>query len=375
MPNGGNMNRLVPTLLVLLIVPLSSADGFSYVYSSIVGTGNDVIILIEWTPTMIDPLCAPQPCCYNEVPEDCCHYIVFYANDSGVYYVTYAYNVKAFASENGTYLFSGVIYRAYNGCFQRLGDVPGKSKFVFPYIATMTSNKLTIYHLGCTMRKIGEVPVTSKCTFDLSSRNLIVSCPNGTRRFALSDSEMIEVPVVKRWVVLGTKRPSVTQGKLENDILVFSNGSRTYKIPSKELLPYLYDSKELKFLTGVFMKDALLILPPTMNYEYCIYNGTFSSKLSFTSPLSNSEFVVYDFKLSEFKPVYAFLYNGTLKPIPLFLPDGKYFKPLAPKVVIKSECPCPVRTSSEANASRANNKICGPGLLLFLSLLILKRKQ
>jgi len=366
------MSRLIFVfMLIPLVASLSLADGFTYTYSSIVGTDNDVIILIEWTPTMIDPLCAPQPCCYNEVPADCCHYIVFYANDSGVYYVTYAYNVKAFASENGTYLFSDVIYRAYSGCFQRLGGLSGKAKFVFPYVVTMISNKLLVYHLGCTMRKIGEVPVTSKCTFDLSSRSLIVSCPNGTRRFALSGSRMVEVPAVKRWVVLGTKRPSVAQGKLENDVLVFSNGSRTYKILSKELLPYLYDSKELKFLTGVFMKDALLILPPTMDYEYCIYNGTFSSKLRFTSPLSNSEFVVYDFKLSEFKPVYAFLYNGTLRPIPLFLPDGKYFKPLAPKVVIKSECPCPVRTSP----SHVNNRICGPGLLLFLSLMILKRKQ
>ncbi|NJE08319.1 CGP-CTERM sorting domain-containing protein [Thermococcus sp. M39] len=370
------MSRLIFVfMLIPLVASLSLADGFTYTYSSIVGTGNDVIILIEWTPTMIDPLCAPRPCCYNEVPADCCHYIVFYANDSGVYYVAYVYNPVAFSSENGTYLFPG-IYRAYNGCFQRLGDAPGKARFVFPYIAARISNKLTIYHLGCNMSKIGEVSVTSKCTFDLSSRNLIVSCPNGTRRFALSDSGMVEVSAVKRWIIFGTKRPSVVQGRLENNTLVFLNGSRTYKIPFRELLPYLYDSRELKFLTGVFMKDALLILPPTMNYEYCIYNGTFSSRLSFTSPLSRSEFVVDDFKLSEFKPVYAFLYNGTLKPIPLFLPDGEYFKPLAPKVVIKRECPCPVRTSSaEANASGTDNKICGPGLLLFLSLLILKRKQ
>ncbi len=385
------MNRFfLVLLLVALTAPLASADGFSYTYSSIVGSGNDVLIVIEWTPTMIDPLCAPQPCCYNEVPADCCHYIILYANSSGVYYVRYVYNPTAFSAGNGTYLLTGnVIYRAHNGCFQKLGEFIGRAKFVFPYIAAGTSNELNIYYIGGSMTKIGSITVVPRCTFDLSSENLVVSCPNGTKMFNLTPAGILEVPSVSTWKFMESKHPSTAEGQLENGTLVFSNGSRVYRIPSEKLLPYLYDARELKLLIGVFMRDYLLILPPIMSYAYCIDNGTFESSLGFSSIISRSGFVLYDFKPDDFRPVYAFLYNGTLRPAPLFLPTGSYFRPLAMNVTIRKSCsyhaesekPSHTETlSRETNSTittsaKTGNKICGPGSIIFLSFFVLLMRK
>ncbi len=311
-------------LITALTMPLATADGFGYTYSSITGSGNDVVILIEWTPTMIDPLCAPRPCCYNEIPADCCHYVVFYANSSGVYYLGYVYSPAAFSSENGTYLLIGnAVYRAHNGCFQRLGGVTGKAKLVFPYLAARTADKLSIYHLGSNMSRIGSIKMAPECTFDMGSRNLIVSCPNGTERFNLTPSGLFEVSSIGRWEFMESKRPSMAEGKLENGTLVFSNGSRVYRISADEFLPYLYDRRELELLVGVFMKDYLLILPPVMDYAYCVENGTFGSSLGISSFISGSGFVLYDIKPGEFRPVYAFIYRGTLKPAPLFPSNGQ----------------------------------------------------
>ena len=375
------MGKLLPALMMfLLTAALVSADGFGYEYSSITGTGDDVFIFIEWTPTMIDPLCAPRPCCYNEVPADCCHYVIFYANASGVYYVGYTYDPVAFSHENGTYLLSGgSIYRAYRGCFQKLGDVSEKAKLAFPYIAAQFPGRLEVYHLNCTMDRIGSVKLSPECTFQLSSRNLIVGCPNGTEQFNLTPSGIFRVSSVDRWELMESRHPSMAEGKLENGTLLFSNGSRTYRIPSEKFLPYLYDERELKLLTGVFMEDYLLILPPVMGYAYCVDNGTFGSSLGFSSIISRSGFVIYDIKPEEFKPVYAFIYNGTLKPAPLFLPEGSYFRPLAENVTIREKCSCGADTetlSEEVNLTTASSEgkergICGPGLLILMGLFAL----
>ena len=373
-------------LITALTMPLATADGFGYTYSSITGSGNDVVILIDWTPTMIDPLCAPRPCCYNEIPADCCHYVVFYANSSGVYYLGYVYSPAAFSSENGTYLLIGnAVYRAHNGCFQRLGGVTGKAKLVFPYLAARTADKLSIYHLGSNMSRIGSIKMAPECTFDMGSRNLIVSCPNGTERFNLTPSGLFEVSSIDRWEFMESKRPSMAEGKLENGTLVFSNGSRVYRISADEFLPYLYDRRELELLVGVFMKDYLLILPPVMDYAYCVENGTFGSSLGISSFISGSGFVLYDIKPGEFRPVYAFIYRGTLKPAPLFLPTGSYFRPLAMNVTIRKSCPCPpeaekpphTETSSKETDStitasaETDNRICGPGMVVLLILPVL----
>lgn len=383
------MGKFFPAVMMLIFTAaLVSADGFGYTYSSITGSGNDVAILIEWTPTMIDPLCAPRPCCYNEIPADCCHYIIFYANSSGVYYVRYVYSPAAFSSENGTYILIGnVVYRAYNGCFQKLGGVTGKVRFVFPYIAARTADKLSIYHIGSNMTRVGSIKVAPECTFDMGSRNLIVSCPNGTRRFNLTPSGLFEVPWVERWEFMESKRPSMAEGKLENGTLVFSNGSRTYRISADDFIPYLYDRRELNLLTGVFMKDYLLILPPVMDYAYCVDNGTFESSLGISSFISMSGFVLYDLRPEDFRPVYAFIYSGTLKPVPLFLPTGSYFRPLAMNVTIRKSCPHPEGAShTETTPGKTNstittgtetgNKICGPGMAVLLSLsLLFMRKR
>ncbi|GEM_PF-3369338 len=376
------MRNFLAVMIFLLTVGLVSADGFIYTYSSITGNGDDVLILIEWTPTMIDPLCAPRPCCYNEVPADCCHYIVFYANTSGVYYVRYVYSPATFSSENGTYLLIGnVIYRAYNGCFQKLGGVIGKVKFAFPYIAAKTSRELSIYYIDGNMSRVGSVKVSPQCTFDLSSKNLIVSCPNGTKMFNLSPVGIFEVPSVSTWEFMKSKRPSMGEGRLENGTLVFSNGTEVYRISAGEFLPYLYDGRELKLLTGVFMNDYLLILPPVMSYAYCVDNGTFESSLGFSSFISKSGFVLYDFKLDDFKPVYAFLYNGSLRAVLLFLPTGSYFRPLAMNVTIRKSCLYRTKltqteTSPQGTNSTAEtrNRICGPGMVILLSLLFMRKR-
>ncbi|ASJ15045.1 hypothetical protein [Thermococcus radiotolerans] len=365
-------------LLLLLTSQYALATGFVLVHSKIAGNGDDALILMEWIPLSPGGHCGVE--CCGDVQDDCCHYIALYANGSGIYYVGYLYELWVTSNRNGVYLphyfneDKGVsVWRGYRGCFQQLGGVssPYRLRVLLPYAAAMKNGHLDVYHIACSIEKIGAINASPDCNFNLGPDLLTLHCKNGIRRFRLSPEGIKEVEEIewKPWPKV--QRPSMVNGVLKNDELVFSNGSKTYRIPLKDVLPYLQDPSEAEFLLGVFMENYLLILPPTISYHRESCNGTTKSTLTFVAKNPYKTHTIENVSPKDLKPVYGFIYNGELKAIPLLSTDGYSFKPLAQKVVARDECPC----SGESRLSAPVSALIAAVLISTVILVILLRKR
>ncbi|MCD6559106.1 MAG: hypothetical protein J7K57_04445 [Palaeococcus sp.] len=110
------------------------------------------------------------------------------------------------------------------------------------------------------------------------------------------------------------RSPTTTpvEGVLENDAVIFSNGSQTYVIPVEELEPYFNANFTVKYLEGVFLKKGILFYP-------AVYQGIWG----ITSWQHDySKVVLFGKEEGEAK----LLNTSSLKPFPLFFYDGKNLK-------------------------------------------------
>ncbi|WP_175059272.1 hypothetical protein [Thermococcus sp. 2319x1] len=152
-------------------------------------------------------------------------------------------------------------------------------------------------------------------------------------------------------------------GKLEGDYVVFLPNSTTYKVPAKELLPYLW-REDLRNSLVVFSYEEGIVIVPSfkidavennftviktpgkrigttlldfnftcwISYRYPIYlNGTIDGRFLWKGG-AKKELIAWE-ELSQMfdKPLYAFYFDGeSLRPYPLFRvkisPELKEFK-------------------------------------------------
>jgi len=93
------------------------------------------------------------------------------------------------------------------------------------------------------------------------------------------------------------------RGVLENNTIVFSSEKNTWKLPIKEINPYLWLNEESKHLVGMPLNDRLLIYSPLKHQALALKNGSFLINLySFNEQVSGISEAI--------KPVSIFIFDG-----------------------------------------------------------------
>ncbi|GEM_PF-1847996 len=134
--------------------------------------------------------------------------------------------------------------------------------------------------------------------YELYSLNMTLHCIYPLNRTIVGQREFIQ-----------TVRNSTVRiyGVLENDTVVFGS----WRVPLKDIKPYLWLKEEVDHLIGIPLDDELLIYSPVDYWILTLKNGSF---LLTSSPSSGLH-------ISELKE--------SIKPITIFVYDGKNLKPLS----------------------------------------------
>ena len=174
-----------------------------------------------------------------------------------------------------------------------------------------------------------------------------------------------------RWVP--NKVP--VRGRVKGDIIVFSDGKITHKIPLKAIGPYLWSPQEASYLEAIIWKSGALIYPaygkdliPVKGGGYLLWEY-YGNERFLEEHYSNSEVerlikpeyvFIYDGKYIRVVPIVAFRYNPNITTW-----NGTFiWKLVLRKKFSPKECPNII-----INSGNKSEGICGIGLLLFLSLI------
>ncbi|USS41523.1 hypothetical protein NF865_04995 [Thermococcus aggregans] len=153
------------------------------------------------------------------------------------------------------------------------------------------------------------------------------------------------------------------KGVLKNNAVIFSNGSRTYVIPVKELEPYFNANFTIKYLEGVFLDSGVIFYP-------AVYRGIWN-----VTPGQHdySKVVLFGKEEGEAK----LLNTSSLKPFPVFFYDGKNLKVFYIfKITGDGTLEVFVEEDFFTHWPECRKEgICGPAFIVLPSLMILALKR
>jgi|GEM_PF-4948681 hypothetical protein len=383
-----------------------SAGGFTIRFWVAEKEDGGAFINVEFGLRNIDATCPEKnPCACGFLDQD--YYILsFYVNESGAYYLgTFLIPPKFVRRDGQVYIFLpsystlGLnatrwktylkVYAFRGDCTNEIGNItaPYVSHFYisFPhvvaeYIAVQGDNRtkiLDIYKIDEKVDRIDTLHLPSmKCNLYLYSPYLKLYCPKGILYYNITDKGLVKLKTLGN--IGSTFRPVSKQktGRVEKKFIIFQSENRTFRVPISEIKEHLWVEKEIYTLNGVFLKDSLLILPPSMRYEYCKppinVNASVISTLYLPHPIN------VNLTLIETKPMDVFYYDGKhLKTIPLFRIEN--FKP---KIFVQSfpfNKTCSISGTSKIQKTTPvpatkSKKICGVTSILILSLLVSLRR-
>ena len=225
--------------------------------------------------------------------------------------------------------------------------------------------------------------------------------------------------------VIKLKRPSYlsarwipnkvpVRGKVKGDVIIFSDGNTTYKIPLKTIEPYLWSPQEANYLEAVIWKSGALIYPaykrdliPVKDGGYLLWED-YGNERFFEKYYNNSEVerlikpeyvFIYDGEDIQAVPIVAFRYNPNVT-----MWNGTFIWKLALKekfspkecsnrtntlnsgnnkteeLCVKvniTKCEDQITNTTRTSTSQKEKGICGPSTIINLILLplLLKRRK